>query len=241
MPKYVLTSYIHSHEKDENGVRYPIVMENPFGLIDLIGNNIGDRKRIVYVANDPENVEENDERCRVFFRSLEMSGMAFDEYIMLDCRNESYAKEIILGADFVMLAGGRILRQKAFFERIHLKELLKDTHALIVGMSAGAMNMCETVFNFPEDHESWDEERVVCGMGICDKILIPHYDCREDNYILDCEGIDVMKDYILPFSHEKQLLGLGNDSYITIFDGKECIVGDYVIINNGKIAKRVIY
>lgn len=238
MAKYVLTSYIHSCDKDENGVRYPIVMKNPYGLIDLIKNNIGDRKRVVIVANDPMDIEINNEKGSSFFRSLEMSGMAFEENIMLDCRNEGNAKEIILGADFVMLAGGRILRQKEFFERIHLKELLEVSNALVLGMSAGAMNMCETIFNFPEDWESLEEERVVGGMGICDRILIPHYDCSSDNYILDCEGIDVMQDYIYPFSHEKQLLGLGNDSYITIFDGEEKIFGDYVIIQNGEVVER---
>ena len=51
------------------------------------------------------------------------------------------------------------------------------------------------------------------------------------------EDIDVINDYILPYSNEKELIGLPNDSYILIADDKISYYGNIYKIHNGKSTK----
>lgn len=237
MASFILTSYIHSREKDNEGVKHPVVIPNTNGVLDEITKRLKGLDRVVFVANDPEDIVTNDEKGGMFFTSLKMTWISFKENIILDCRNSKYARKILSGANLVILSGGKILKQNSFLKEINLKDILKEFDGLVVGISAGSMNLCKTVFNFPEEPIDVDCERIVEGLGICDRILIPHFDCEKNKYLIDCDEFDITGDYILPFSKKEKLLGLGNDSYIIIDDGKEVIVGDCVVISNGNILR----
>ena len=45
-------------------------------------------------------------------------------------------------------------KQHEFFIEINLKELLKNYQGLVIGQSAGALNMADKVFNSPEEQEN---------------------------------------------------------------------------------------
>lgn len=235
MASFILTSYIHSREKDELGNRYPVVIHNANGILDEIRQRLTGYKRVVFVANDPEDTVENDEKGKMFFRSLEMSDMKFEEGVILDSRSKTASRDILLHSELIILSGGKILKQNAFFREIGMREILAECEGVIVGISAGTMNLCETVFNFPEEVADINDIKWIEGLGFYDKIIVPHFDCRRHRYLLECEDFDITNDYILPFSKTKDLLGLGNDSFVVIDGDKKKIVGDYVVIHNGKI------
>lgn len=233
---FILASRIETHKKDDNGNKIVLPITNHNEILTNLKKYIKQNKRIVWIANNPKNCEENDARTLVCFESFKLSGFDFEEKIVLDKRNFKKAKDIILGADLLILAGGKCVCQKQFFEKIKLKKLLKQFDGLTIGLSAGSMNLCSTVANFPEELADLKEKRWLKGLGVIDKIIIPHFDGENLKYQIECNEIDLINDYVLPMSHKRSLIGIPNDSYYLIDnDGKVAQFGKIYDITNGEV------
>ena len=234
----ILSSILATHYYDEQGNKCPTPLGDDNGILTEIFARVKNRGRAVYVTNDPFDTEHNDISAPPVFEGLSLSGLSFKENIILDCRNESDAKSIISGADLVILSGGKILCQREFFGRIKLDKILEEYSGLVIGISAGTMNLCKTVANFPEERSDLGQPLWVEGLGFFDGIIIPHFDGETKSYQLPCDEIDVIGDYVLPLSKGKTFIGLPNLSYILIDDGgKATARGTMYTISDGKVEK----
>ena len=79
------------------------------------------------------------------------------------------------------MCGGHLPTQNTFFNNIKLRDKIKKVHALIIGGSAGAMNLAENVYCIPElEGEALDPnfngEAYILKNGIIEKI-------NEDNQL----------------------------------------------------------
>ena len=235
---FMLTSCIETHIKEENGNKIAIPIPDTNQVLTNIKKYLKDTKRIVYVANNPANFEENDLRTSCFFESFELSGLNFDEKIVLDNRNIKDAKNILNGADLIILSGGKILCQLKFFKKIKLKKILKNHDGLCIGISVGTMNLGKIVANFPEELADLNEKRFVKGLGFFDKIIIPHFDGENKVYQIECNEIDVVRDYILPLSKGKSFIGLPNGSYVLVDGQNTTYFGDCYEIADDNVTKK---
>lgn len=172
--------------------------------------------RVVFIANNPNNIEENDIKIQPILESFDQSGLKFKEKILLDKRNCQHYKEILANADLLILSGGKCLCENKFLKKIKLKKFLKSYQGLAIGISAGTMNLCKIVANFPEELADIKEPRWLKGLGFYDEIIIPHFDGEAIKYQIQCDEVDLINDYILPMSNKKDLLGIPNGSYILI-------------------------
>ncbi|MCH5156011.1 MAG: Type 1 glutamine amidotransferase-like domain-containing protein [Clostridiales bacterium] len=230
-----LTSLLRTHYYDESGARVPVALGNENEILANIKKRLKRINRLVVVANDQYDSADNAEKLSAVRESLRLSGMEFKEAVMLDVRNKSAAKEIISGADLIILTGGKCVCQAEFFREIGLKDILTGYNGIVIGVSAGTMNLCKTVANFPEEKSDLNDERWFDGMGFVSETIVPHYDGKTNNYQFACEDFDVAKYYILPMSKERELVGLPNDSYIIIdHNGHKQYRGDVYIIADGK-------
>ncbi len=120
-----------------------------------------------------------------------------------------------------------------------MKKLLENFKGLVIGISAGTMNLCKTIYNFPEEISDLDEPRWFDGLGFCDDIIIPHFDGENKIYQLDFEGLlNVVDDYVLPASYEKDFIGITNNSYILVDnDGNKQYFGPTYKISKGNVTK----
>lgn len=235
-----LTSRLKTHIKDEEGNRIAVPLDDENQILTNIKKHLKGTKRLVYVANNPDNIEENDFRILTYFESFNLTwrGGEFEEKILLDSRNISKSKEILENADLIILSGGKCLCQKKFFENIGLKDILTKFQGVVIGISAGTMNLCKTVANFPEELSDLDEPRWFEGLGFCDDIIIPHFDGENKIYQIECEEVDVIGDYVLPASYEKALTGIPNGSYILLDENdKKEYFGTVYKISKGKVKK----
>ncbi len=233
-----LTSLLRTHYYDDNGRRVPVALVDANNILTNIRKYLKRTDRLVVVANNPDDIEDNDEKISIVAESFRLTGLGFKQNIMLDSRNEDKATEIVSGADIVILSGGKCVGQCKFFERIGLKDILKQFDGIVIGISAGSMGLCRAVPNFPEEIADLADPRWLTGMGFVDELLIPHYDGQTDSYQFPCEDFDIAKDYILPMSMGKKMIGLPNDSYILIDkDGAKRFYGDAYEIADGKSKK----
>jgi len=237
--KLFLASRLNCYTKDEHGNRAPCIIEDENLILTNIKRSLSRLDNLLVIANDPNDFEINDSRLNLLSKGFEMTGLSFKKKTVLDNRNIKLAKKLIEEADFIFLAGGKILQQIKFFDKIKLTALLKNSNAVIFGASAGAMNLTKEIFNFPECLADIPEPRLVNGLGFADVIIVPHFDGDSKTYQIHCEEVDIVNDYVLPFSKNKRMYGLPDGSYIMVENGVLKFYGAYYEIQNTKVRKLV--
>lgn len=233
MNTIILTSKLDLYEKDEEGLRHPHHFGNTNGILDLMKREITKHCNLLYISSSEDNFEVTDMYFEPFKKSFDMT-MPFENYVILDGRNEECAESLIRQADLIILAGGHVPTQNKFFKKIGLKELLSKSSALILGMSAGSMNCEEIVWCPPElEGESLDKnfQKYFSGLGYTDLKILPHYDNYE-GLILD--GKDYLKDIIMPDSFSHEILAINDGSYIVIKEGTTTLFGEAYTLKDGK-------
>ena len=234
--KYVLCSSFNNTEKDENGKRYAVKMPDIF--IDIIKNITIRSDTVVFVANNPDTFEINDEFAALLFVSLELSQINFKNKIVLDSRNESDASKILKNADLIFLSGGSVECQNNFFKKIKLNEALSENN-VIIGGSAGAMNMCEKTLNFPTNEDEIQKLNsnncFLEGMDIYKRIFVPHFFGDRKIYK---RGKNINAYYeLLELSKNNEFIAIDNEAYILIENEHEKYFGNVYLIKNGYVEK----
>ena len=228
----ILASDFKNYEKiNGKGIIHP--MDNCNGIVDQIKNSLHDNKKIVFVASDV-NASREDVLVYAngFFDSMKMVGINFDEYLVLDRESKENAIDYISNASLVFLCGGSTFKQHQFFEIINLKELLKNYHGLVMGQSAGAINMAESVFNSLEEQAN-SEPIFFDGLGLTSINIEPHFVYDSSNFD---DNEKYQRNAIIKESYNRPLYGQCNGSHILIDDDDVATVyGETYLIHNGNI------
>ena len=168
----------------------------------------------VIVAATPDACALNDEMVWTFHRAFAWHGMAFPYTTVVDDRNAQELPQLIRESGTVILGGGHVPTQNAFFRRIGLKALLQEYPGVIMGISAGTMNCCGTVYAQPEEPgEATDPayQRFILGLGLTDVMVLPHYQRVKDNTV---DGLHLFRDLSVPDSKGRCFYALPDASYV---------------------------
>lgn len=233
--KFILTSYLDLCDKDENGNRIAKNFGNKNNILDNIKKYVKKYDNFLFVASNEFNNEATDVYANVTFESFDLT-LPFNNYKILDSRTKEIADELIKEADLILLCGGHVPTQNNFFNNIDLKNKIKNTEALIIGGSAGAINMAESVYCIPElEGESTDPNfsRNLIGLGLTNINILPHYDIFKE-FILDNKKF--IDEIILPDTYERTIYALNNGSYILV-DDKNYLYGEAYLLKDGSITK----
>ena len=191
---------------------------------------------MLIVSADADSLEINDSIRNIFAASFPMSGLSARQMIICDRRNEEVVGRIS-EYDVVILAGGHVPTQNAFFKRIDLKERIKDFDGILIGISAGTMNSAETVYAQPElEGESIDEkyQRFLSGLGITTLMILPHYQDIKDDML---DGRRLFEEITFADSYGREFFALVDGSYFMIENGKTTLFGEAYLIKDGRIER----
>ena len=197
--------------------------ENQF-LLNL-KKHIKTYDKFVMVASDPTAYEKNDQFLQLDRQALTLSGLHFQEYLILDDRNKDRVKTVLDQASLVILAWGNTHQQNQFFSAIDLGKHLKAIDCPIVGISAGAMNCGEIVINSSEKSKNPDLPLILKGMGISQYTIVPHFEKKQKNP-------DEMK-LIIQASQKTKIYALQDGSYLL----NDTIYGRCDLIYQGEITR----
>lgn len=217
------------------GVALPCIFFEQNGFVDRLRERVRPGSRFVVIAADPDDFPLNDEMTGTFAACFAYHGMEFSSVELCDARTQHMAAEMIARSDVMMLAGGHVPTQRAFFERIGLRELLRGYEGVVMGVSAGSMNCASTVYSQPEcPGESLDPEycRFFPGLGLTDVMVLPHYQ-RERYTILD--GRRLYEDITCGDSFGRSFIAIPDGSYVLVENGCATLFGEGYRISNGTI------
>ena len=233
--KCILTSYLDLSDKDEFDNYIPKNFGNKNKILDNIKKYVKKYDNFLFVASAEDDYEVTDMYAKVTFESFNLT-LPFKNYNILDGRTEDKIDELISSADLIFLCGGHVPTQNKFFNNINLREKIKNTSALIIGGSAGSMNMSDNVYCPPEiDGEAIDKnfKKIYKGLGLTNINIFPHLDDIKDDLV---DGINVFKEIVLPDSYKYDIYAFNDGTYILI-DDKNYLYGEAYLLKDGNINK----
>ncbi|MBE5798624.1 MAG: dipeptidase E [Clostridiales bacterium] len=230
--------FMTSSPCDDNvpaGVSLPCIFDTRNHFVDNLRAHWKPDSRLVVICSDAHNFPLNDEMCDTFTKCFNYHGLTVRESVMLDSRNERDAGRILALSDAVLLGGGHVPTQKAFFERIGLRALLREYTGVIMGVSAGSMNCRDVVYAQPElPGESIDPayQRFIPGLGLSRVQILPHYQMVRDN-ILD--GKRLFEDITFSDSCGRSFYALPDGSYVMRAGDEYTLWGEGYRIRDGRM------
>lgn len=231
MIAYLTSTPSGAYRRDEPS---PLPINSANGLLDSLRQHWPDNARVLTISADPEAYHINDS-IEVWYHSLfPLSGLTFSELRTCDYRDESAVNDLHR-YDVVILSGGHVPTQNAFFHRIGLREALRGFRGILISISAGTMNCAELVYAQPEmPGESTDPDyrRFLPGLGLTRLMILPHYQAVRDD-ILD--GRRLFEDITYADSFGRDFYALPDGSYVRLENGSAAICGECWHIRDGQL------
>ncbi len=235
------------------------------GFVDNLKRYWKPEMKGLIIASSPDRYERNDEMCDFFGRAFHNSGVPvaglsgrwkegagdtsgcspqnagacagdmYGRFDVWDYRTAECSREALMGYDVIVLSRGHVPTEHAYFQELHLRELLEGFPGIVIGISAGTMNSADVVYVQPEKPgESVDPgfKRFVKGLGLTAINVLPHY-----HMVRDCmlDGKRLMEEITYPDSMGRRFIALEDGSYILIADGQSRLYGRAHLIADGKI------
>ena len=225
-----LTSTPSGAYRREEPSPLPINEEN--GLLWRLRQHWPEKARVLTIAADPGGFHINDSIETWYHSLFPLSGLSFSALRTCDYRDEA-AVRALKEYDVVILSGGHVPTQNAFFHKIGLREALRGYEGILISISAGTMNCAKTVYAQPEmDGESIDPgyRRFLRGLGLTERMILPHYQAVKDDWL---DGRRLFEDITYGDSYGREFYALLDGSYLLLENSEETICGECIRIRDG--------
>lgn len=221
-----MTLFLTSSPCDNNvpeGLDLPCIFDARNGFVENLRASVEPGAQLLIIASDPDA-----------FAAAEIE---LEDVCVLDSRNAGDAAELVAQSGVILLSGGHVPTENAFFASIALRNLLADFDGVIIGISAGSMNCADTVYAQPEEPGEAvdpDYQRFIPGLGLTTRNILPHYNQVKDNVL---DGLRLFEDITAADSTGHTFYILPDGSYILARDGEEMLCGEAWLMHNGVLEK----
>lgn len=215
----------------------PCVFFRRNGFVTRLREAVAPDSRGLYITASPDAFDSNDEAADTFAGCFAEIGLPFRQMKVLDWRTLHEREQLIREADVIILGGGHVPTQNAFFEELRLREMLVCYSGVVMGISAGSMNAADVVYAQPEEPgEAVDPEyeRFLRGLGLTDINLCPHYQMVKDD-ILD--GLRLFEDITCADSEGHTFYAIPDGSYVLVDEDSEVLYGEGYRIRDGEMTQ----
>lgn len=206
-----------------------------FDVKEHFGNDVSeyfkkDMKECKSITFIPGSFEDLDKVKRYVSTDVEWFkeiGIDLEEVNILDDNTKEDAMiDNIKNADIIFIMGGDTQRQNLFLERYKLKKLIKEANGIVIGVSAGAINLGVISLCSRDPDDGVNETIIYRGIGRIDYTIEPHFDLN---------NLDLLNNELYPISNNIKIYALPNDTGVRIVNADyDIIKGDfYLIYKNG--------
>ncbi len=214
----------------------PELLSNKNHFVDRLKGDWKPHSRCVLIASEPDDTKFNSAMAKTYLECFNRSGLSMDSIDVLD-RREPKTVEILDRFDVVILAGGHVPTENAWFHQIRLREHMQHFRGIVIGISAGTMNCAEVVYAQPEEEgEAVNPhyQRFLEGLGLTKTKVIPHYNQTIDAVL---DGKRLFQDITFPDSMGESFYCLTDGAYIRkdTKTKKEVLYGEAYLISDGEI------
>ena len=191
----------------------------PDEIAQVLRENLPRRKSLVFISAWPEDYARNDDDSDGMHRMFVERSMAFADHCVIDRRTSATdAVRLVREADCIFLMGGDVTKQMALIRALGLVPELLSSRAVILGVSAGSMNMGRQVADV------WETKALYEGIGLTGITMKVHY--AEDAWF-----IPLLKE----LSMTRPIVAMEDDSAIFIRGNAVWSLGSIRWIDKGRI------
>jgi cyanophycinase len=198
-------------------------------LIRLLNEDIADRRSLVMISANP--YLHDDEEVGATERSwLDQANIMFDEYHLIDYGvQKEEAQKLIHNASVIFLLGGNAVEQNRLLIEYELCDLIKQSRAVVMGTSAGAINMSAKWLCSKYTGYNVEISAIYEGIGLDDFSVLSHFDLENN--------IAQIQSELSPLSEEMNVYTSNKDCAIRVKGGKIDILGNVYLISHSKVRK----
>lgn len=199
----------------------------PEKLGKVLQEDITDRKSLAMISSNPSIDEEDGAAERSW---LEQAGIVFDEYHVIYYRvRKEEAQTIIQNASVIFLLGGNTVKQNDFLKEYELSDSIKRGSAVVMGASAGAINMsakwlCSENFGYKVEKST-----VYDGIGLDNFSVLSHFNLENN--------IEMVQSELSLLSEKMNIYASNKDCAVRVKGDKIDILGNVFLITHSKIQK----
>ncbi len=231
-----LTSHIGGSIKVD-GKRIPSALRTENHLVENLRSRWPEKAHILFICADPNDRAKSESYQNAYLYAFPFHGMPVASYTVCDGQNENAVEELDR-YNVIILSGGHVPTQNAFFHKIGLREKIRNFSGIVIGVSAGTMNCADTVYAHPElegEAASPTYQRFLTGLGLTKRMVLPHYQAIKEDVI---DGLRAFEDIAYPDSRGEEFYCLNDGSYILAENATETLYGEAYLIKDG-ILKRI--
>ena len=185
----------------------------------VLRENLPRRESLVLISAWPEDYARNDDDSDGMHEMFAERGMTFTAHPVIDRRTSAAdAARLVRDADCVFLMGGDPALQMALIRDLGLVSALRALRAVILGVSAGSMNIGRYVA------EVWESKALYQGIGLTDITVKGHY--TEGAWFLPT---------LKEFSMTRPIVAMEDESAIFLQGGAAWRIGNIHWIDRGRI------
>ena len=188
------------------------------------------------LSSDPENTGMGDEMQSFFREAFAHSGIPVTKVDVCDRRNMQAADRLCCYG-ILILAGGHVPTQNAFFRELGLREKIHRYAGVVLGISAGTMNSAEVVYAHPEEPGEAVNPgyvRYMQGLGLTHINVLPHFQNLKGARL---DGLRILEDISLPDSRVRPFYGLPDGSWLYRENGRTTLYGEAWLLEDGACVK----
>lgn len=216
--------YLYQHD--------PATLNPVNGFLDRLRECLPSRPKTLFVASDPVDHERTLEFVHITKDAFGRAGLPLGRCTVLDNKNARWAYRLVAESEFIILCGGHVPTQNAFFQRMRLRRLIRKFEGTVMGISAGSMNSAEVVYCQPEEtgESSPSFQRFLSGLGLAQIQILPHYQQVKD-YTLD--GKRLFEDITYADSMGQTFYVFPDGTYYFQNEEQAMICGEFWRLSNG--------
>ncbi|MCF6138255.1 Type 1 glutamine amidotransferase-like domain-containing protein [Pseudalkalibacillus berkeleyi] len=199
----------------------------PETLSRLLQEDITDRMSLVMISSNPSIYEDDGATERSW---LDQAGIMFDEYHLINYRvQKEEAQSKIQNASVIFLLGGDTLKQNGFLREYELSNLIKESSAVVIGASAGAINMSAKWLCSKNLGNKVEMSSVYEGIGLNNFSVLSHFDLENN--------IAMVQSELSPLSEEINIYASNKDCAVRVKGDSLDVFGTVFLISHSKIRK----
>lgn len=198
----------------------------PEDVMKDLNEELNEEPTLAFIPSNFNDHENNLNRMNKTIQMFENSGVKFKTgYLIDNAITKEEAIKIMKKSDVVFLTGGNPLEQIDGINNLDIRDAIKEYGKIIVGMSAGSINMASKVLLAKDEEEDIPETVVYDGIGLTNINIEPHCDFDNKEHWQD----------LLEASKINKIYCMEDNCSIVIKNKETKINGNYCIIHDGKI------
>ena len=193
----------------------------PDEIAERLEKELPIRRCMVFITACPADYRQNDEDSAGMHGMFAEYGIGFDRFCVVDTRMKpANAQKWAREADcFFLMGGGACAEQMQLMRDKGICDIVRDGPAMVLGGSAGSMNMGKTTVDI------WESLVPFEGLGFAEITMIGHFSDE------DTERLRLMK----AVSMDRPVCAMEDESAIFIKNGKAETIGIIHRIDKGEI------